>query len=88
MFFDIASSLSVPPVQRLAHTMAPGGWEHLCHTDTFLAYNIWMVQNKSCYAYSKTCLKRPLKIDKTKTLKTNSSLMNIKSIAECSLGAF
>ena len=34
--------------------------------------------------YSKTCLKWPLKIDKTKTLMTNGSLMKIKSIAECS----
>ena len=28
------------------------------------------------------------KIDKTKVLKTNGSLMRAKSIAECSLGAF
>ena len=28
------------------------------------------------------------KIDKTKVLKTNGSLMKVKSIAECSLGAF
>ena len=38
--------------------------------------------------YSKNCLKQPLKIDKTKVLKTNSSLMKVESIAECSLGAF
>ena len=38
--------------------------------------------------YSKTCLKQPLKMDKTKVLKTNGSLMKVKSIAECSLGAF
>ena len=31
--------------------------------------------------YSKTCLKRPLKNDKTKVLKTNSSLMKVESIA-------
>ena len=35
--------------------------------------------------YSKTCLKRPLKIDKTKILKTNGSLMNFKSIADALL---
>ena len=35
--------------------------------------------------YSKTCLKRPLKKDKTKT---NGSLMKVESIAECSKGAF
>ena len=28
------------------------------------------------------------KIDKTKILKTNDSLMKVESIAECSLGAF
>ena len=28
------------------------------------------------------------KIDKTKVLKTNDSLMKVQSIAECSLGAF
>ena len=37
--------------------------------------------------YSKTCLKRPLKNRQTKGLKTNGSLMKVKSIAECSLGA-
>ena len=35
-------------------------------------------------AYSKTCLKGPLKIDKTRVLKTNSNLVKIESIAECS----
>ena len=35
--------------------------------------------------YSQTCLKRPLKIDKTKILMTNGSLMKVESIAECSL---
>ena len=39
--------------------------------------------------YSKTCVKRPLyKKGKTKILMTNGSLMKVKSIAECSLGAF
>ena len=33
---------------------------------------------------SKTCVKQPLKIDKTKILMTNNSLMKVKSIAECS----
>ena len=35
--------------------------------------------------YSKTCLKQPLKKDKTKILIANGSLMQVKSIAECSL---
>ena len=34
--------------------------------------------------YSKTCLKQPLKKDKTKILITNGSLMKVESIAECS----
>ena len=34
--------------------------------------------------YSKTCIKRPLKIDKTKVLMDNYSLMKVESIAECS----
>ena len=34
--------------------------------------------------YSKTCLERPLKIDKTKILMTNGNLMKVESIAECS----
>ena len=33
--------------------------------------------------YSKTCVKRSLKIDKTKILMTNISLMKVESIAEC-----
>ena len=44
--------------------------------------------DKILYVYSKTCLKRSLKTDKTKVLKTNGSLMKVESIAECSLGAF
>ena len=31
--------------------------------------------------YSKTCLKRPLKLDKTKDLKTDYRLMQVKSLA-------
>ena len=34
--------------------------------------------------YSKTCLKRHSKIDKTKVLMANGSLMKVESIAECS----
>ena len=35
------------------------------------------------FIYSKTCLKRPLKIDKIKVLMENGSLMKVESIAEC-----
>ena len=41
-----------------------------------------------CTKYSKTCVKRPLKKDKTKILMTNGSLMKVESIAECSIVAF
>ena len=34
--------------------------------------------------YSKTCVKRPIKIDKTKILMTNGSLLKVESITECS----
>ena len=34
--------------------------------------------------YSKTCLKRPLKKNKTKVRMANDSLMNVESFAECS----
>ena len=38
--------------------------------------------------YSKTCLKWPLKKDKTKVQMEHGSEMKVESIAECSLGAF
>ena len=37
------------------------------------------------YTYSKTCVKQPLKKDKTKILITIGSLMKVKNIAECSI---
>ena len=36
------------------------------------------------YNHSKICLKQPLKNRPNKSLKTNGSLMQVKSIAECS----
>ena len=33
--------------------------------------------------YSKTCVKRPLKIDKTKIFMTNGRLMKVNSTADC-----
>ena len=38
--------------------------------------------------YSKTCLKWPIKKDKTKVLKINGSLKKVESIAECALESF
>ena len=35
--------------------------------------------------YSKTCLKRSLKIDKTKVLKTNDSLMNVEVLQNAAI---
>ena len=42
----------------------------------------------SYHLYSKMCLKRPLKNRQNKVLMENGSLMQVKSIEECSLGAF
>ena len=39
--------------------------------------------SKTYFLYSKTCVKRPLKIDK-KVLMEYGSLMKVESIAECS----
>ena len=36
-----------------------------------------------CLSFSKTCVKWPRKIEKKKILRTNSSLMKVKSTAEC-----
>ena len=48
----------------------------ICRTDQDLHYML--------YAYSKTCVKRPLKNRQNKDLKlTTGSLMQVKSIAEC-----
>ena len=41
-----------------------------------------------CYNTVKPVLSGHSKTDKTKVLKTNGSLMNVESIAECFLGAF
>ena len=46
--------------------------------------NSWMYKESTV----KPVLSGHSKIDKTKVLKTNGSLMKVESIAECSLGAF
>ena len=50
--------------------------------------NYLVSQKKVTGIYSKTCLKRSLKNRPNQGLKTIGSLMNVESIAECSLGAF
>ena len=58
------------------------------HTQTYP--NLFFINTTLCWfiqqlpKYSKTCVKRPLKIDKTNILMTNGSSMKVKSIAECS----
>ena len=46
--------------------------------------NVSETEMLNYYFYSKTCLKRPLKIDKTKVLMENGSLMRVESIEEFS----
>ena len=50
-----------------------------------LVYELHKTESTCRYSsqYSKTCLKQPLKNDKTKILITNCGLMMVKSIAEC-----
>ena len=52
----------------------------------------WMPQHwhfEEAFAHTvKPVLTDHSKMDRTKVLKTNGSLMKVKSIAECSLGAF
>ena len=42
--------------------------------------NVSETEMLNYYFYSKTCLKRSLKIDKTKVLMENGSLMKVESI--------
>ena len=53
--------------------------------DTAVHNHFWLHKKQSTLTnlYSKTCLKRPLKIDKSKALETDGSLMKIESIKEC-----
>ena len=51
---------------------------HCCLVSSFIRQKYYI------FLYIKTCVKRLLKIDKTKILITNGSLMKVKSIAECS----
>ena len=51
---------------------------------TVLYKENYQVSENQSKNYSKTCLKQPLKKDKTKVLKTTGSLMKVQSIAECS----
>ena len=49
---------------------------------------IWLQSSTKMQDTVKPVLSGHSKIDKTNTLLTNGSLMKVKSIAECSLGAF
>ena len=54
---------------------------HVNHLQKYQVY-VWFLK------YSKPFLSSHSKIDKTKVLKTNDSLMKVESIAGCSLAAF
>ena len=57
-----------------------------------VSYNVHILQLVSLKAWLKYTVKTVLSgqsnIDNTKVLKTDGSLMQVKSITECSLGAF
>ena len=50
-----------------------------------LAWDVIPILWENLPSYSKTCLSGHSKIDKTKILMTNGSVINVESIAECSL---
>ena len=50
--------------------------------------SIQRVDEELCYSYSKTCLKRSLKIGKTKILMTNGSFMKVEVLQNAPIGAF
>ena len=60
-------------------------WSNLIrdHSDCFCD----QISLECIWTYSKTCVNWPLKIDKTKMLMTNGSLMKVKGIAECPKGS-
>ena len=49
--------------------------------------NPFLMYHTELVYYSKTCLKRPLKIDNTKVVMENGCLMKVESIAECYNGS-
>ena len=62
---------------------------YYCAVSDYSVLSVWsgticLLYPASFYNYSQTCLKRPLKIDETKVLMENGSLMKVTSIAECS----
>ena len=70
---------------RLFWTVAPRQLrQYQKFVDRVIPFTPFMLLSK----YGKTCLKRSLKIDKSKVLKEDGSFMQVESIAECSLGAF
>ena len=74
-------------LKRSAWILGSGNCEVISSVDMYRLEEI-------CFLYwevgttVKPVLSGHSKIDKTKILKTNGSLMKVKSIAECSLGAF
>ena len=56
--------------------------EYIVNQDLIMSK--WFEDSSCPEYYSKTCLMRPLKKDKTKVLIANGSLMKVESSAECS----
>ena len=61
--------------------------KHTVHSPNTCNTKFGIHWNGRCYTV-KPVLSGHSKIDKTKVLKTNGSLMKVESIAECSLGVF
>ena len=71
-------------IEEINQVHVPTNWENTVTVRTSFTYTLVTFTS----TYSKTCLKRPLKNDKTKVITTTVSLMKFECIAECSLGAF
>ena len=78
-------------------SQSTGGWTLYCRAKPYARMNqlsLYVVGQKECMHTNclvntvKPVLSGHSKIDKTKVLKTNGSIMKVESIAKCSLGAF
>ena len=71
-------------VWRKTESTAPGLTPWLIFSTATYAVESYLAVSFAYPQYSKTCLEGPLKIDKTKILITDGSLMEVESITECS----
>ena len=83
---DLVSSIQM--AGKFAHTLENiEDPDELAHYELSLQEFYYLTKwtsSQDFSTYSKPCLKKPLKIDKTKISMTNGSLTKVESYAECS----